>query len=137
MKRIVTVLSVMFVALALCLSGSVAQAGKKGKKVAKLTTYKGEVVKQTGKKGKLVGVQLKGEDGKIYKVFLNAKSKKMAKELSGKKAEVSAALIRKGTRKKPILWLNVKSYKAIEEPKEEPAAEGDEDEGGGEDEDIP
>jgi hypothetical protein len=135
MRRIVTVFSVLFVALALCLAGSQALAGKKakGKKVAKLETVKGEVVKMANKKGKLIGVQLKGEDGKTYKVYLNAKGKKMAKELAGKKAEVSAALIRKGTKKKPILWLNVKNYKELEEePKDEPAGEGDEG-GGGED----
>ena len=140
MRRIVTVLSLMFVALALCLAGGEALAGKRGKKgrkVAKLMTFKGEVVKQATKKGRVIGIQLKGEDGKNYRVYLNAKGKKMAKELHGKKAEVSAALIRKGTKKKPILWLNVKSYKAVEEPKEEPAAGGEGDEGGGDYEDIP
>jgi hypothetical protein len=127
----------LFVALALCLVGGQALAGTpaKGKKVAKLETVKGEVVKQEGKKGKLLGIQLKAEDGKIYKVVLNAKSKQMVKELAGKQAEVSAALIRKGTKKKPILWLNVKSFKASEEePKEEPAGEegGAAEEGAGE-----
>lgn len=139
MRRIATVFSVLFVALVLCLSGGQAEAGKKGKsrKMAKLQTFKGEVVKQASKKGRVIGIRLKGEDGKTYRVYLNAKGKKMAKELAGKKAEVSAALIRKGTKKKPVLWLNVKSYKAIEEPKEEPAAEEEEAEGGGDDEDIP
>jgi len=136
----VTVLSVLFVALALCLAGGQALAGKKakkGKKVAKLETVKGEVVKQANKKGKVIGVQLKGEDGKTYKVYLNGQGRKMAKELAGKQAEVSAALIRKGTKKKPVLWLNVKSFKAVEEPKEEPAAEEEEAEGGGGDEEVP
>ena len=140
MRRIVTVFSVLFVALALCLAGGDALAGKKGKKgrkVAKLLTFKGEVVKQASKKGRVIGIQLKGEDGKTYRVYLNAKGKKMAKELAGKNAEVSAALIRKGTKKKPVLWLNVKSYKAVEEPKEEPAAEEERAEGGGDDEEIP
>jgi len=140
MRKIVTVLSVLFVSLALCLAGGEALAGKKakkGKKVAKLLTFKGEVVKQANKKGRVIGVQLKGEDGKTYRVYLNAKGKKMAKEFAGKQAEVSAALIRKGTRKKPVLWLNVKNFKAIEEPKDEPAAGGEEVEGGGDDEDIP
>lgn len=140
MRRILTVLSVMFVALALCLAGSDALAGKKGKKgrkVAKLMTFKGEVVKQATKKGRVIGIRLKGEDGKTYRVYLNAKGKKMAKELHGKKAEISAALIRKGSKKKPVLWLNVKSYKAIEAPKEEPAAGEEEAEGGEDTEDIP
>jgi hypothetical protein len=136
MRRIVTVFSVLFVALALCLAGGQVLAGKRGKgrKVARLMTFKGEVVKMANKKGRIIGVQLKGEDGKTYKVYLNAKAKKLAKELAGKKAEISAALIRKGTRKRPVLWLNVKSFKAVEEePKDEPAGEGDE---GGGDEDI-
>lgn len=131
MRRIATVFSLLFVSLALCLAGGQALAGKKarGKKVAKLETIKGEVVKQANKKGKVIGVQLKGEDGKVYKVYLNTQGKKMAKELAGKQAEVSAALIRKGTRKKPILWLNVKSFKVVEE---EPAAEAAEGGEGGE-----
>jgi hypothetical protein len=140
MKRIVTVLSVLFVALALCLAGGDALAGKKGRKgrkVAKLMTFKGEVVKQASKKGRVIGIRLKGEDGKIYRVYLNAKGKRMAKELHGKKAVVSAALIRKGSRKKPILWLNVKSYKPVEEPKPEPAAEEEGADAGEEYEDIP
>jgi hypothetical protein len=125
MKRIAITSTALFVALAF-LAGSQALAGKAkpaAKKGPKLQTVQGEVVKLSSKKGKLIGINLKGENAKIYRVYMNAKGKKLVKELAGKKVKVSAQLIRKGTKKKPIMWLNVKSYKAVEAPAaEEPAA---------------
>ncbi|HUU00121.1 MAG TPA: hypothetical protein VM425_01630 [Myxococcota bacterium] len=126
MKKIAISSTALFVALAF-LAGAQALAGKAkpaAKKAAKLQTVQGEVVKLTSKKGKLTGISLKGENEKIYRVYMNAKSKKLAKEFAGKKVEVSAVLTTKGTKKKPVMWLNVKSYKAVEAPAdEEPANE--------------
>lgn len=124
MKRIVTLVSMLFVALALSLASGQALAGKKAKpKGPKLTTVKGEVVKQAGKRGALKGIQIKGEDGKTYRVYMNKTGKKMVKQLAGKKAEVSAQLIRKGTKKKPVLWLNVRKFKVVAEAPAEAAEE--------------
>lgn len=132
MKRLVSMLSVLFVALAFCLAGSQAvAAGKKGKakKVASLQSFKGEVVKLAGKKGALLGINLKADDGKTYRIFKNKKGVKLVKELAGKQAELQARLIRKGTKKKPVLWLDVKEFKPVAEPA--PAEEeGAGDEGG-------
>jgi len=121
MKRLVTVFTMLFVALALNLSSGQALAGKKGKgkKVAKLTTLQGEVVKLTGKKGKLLGIKLKGDDGKVYRVYMNKMGRMMVRKLAGKKAEVSAVRTRKGTRKRPVLWLNVRKFKAVAEAPED------------------
>ena len=138
MRRLAITSTAIFVALAFLAGGQAlaAKAKKSAKKAPKLETVQGEVVKVTSKKGKLTGINLKGENAKVYRVYMNAKSKKMAKEFAGKKVEVSARLIHKGTKKKPVLWLNVKSYKALEDPaakeappKEEGGAAG---EGGGE-----
>jgi hypothetical protein len=81
-----------------------------------------------------MGVVLKTDDGKTYRVYLNAQAKRLAKQLHGRKAEVRARVIRRGTKKKPSLWLNVKSFKAVQEDEAEPAGEG---EGDDEAEDAP
>jgi hypothetical protein len=129
MKRIVSLVGTLFVALCLSLVAGQAMAagkGKKAKKIAKLPSIKGEVVKKATKKGKLLGLELRADDGKIYKVVLNPKGKMLARKLHGKKAEVQARVIRKGTRKKPVLWLKVKRFKEVKEVKKEPASDADE-----------
>lgn len=118
MRRIASMLAVVLAGLFLVTAQSQAAGktkAKKGTKVAKLHTVKGEVVELTNKKGRTIGVTLKEDGGKVYKVVFNLKGKQLAKKLAGKKAEVSARVIRKGTKKKPILWLRVMSFKALQE----------------------
>lgn len=108
-------------------AGKAKARSRKGTKVAKLHTVKGEVVKLTNKKGRTIGAKLKTDDGKIYKVVYNLKGKRLTKKMAGKKVEVAARLIRKGTKKKPVLWLRVKSFKPIDQPRPsgEPGEEDD------------
>jgi len=130
MKRIFVSIGVVFVSMLVLLAANDTLAagknkGKKSvaKKVAPIVTLQGEVSKQVNAKGKLLGVQFRSDVGKSYRVALNRNGVKLGKDLHGKKAEVVANLFVRGTKKRPVEWLQVKKFKEIEEP---PAQEEEE-----------
>jgi hypothetical protein len=134
MRKIVSVMGVIFMALCICLVANQGLAASKNKakkpaarKAAKTISVKGDIVKQLNAKGKLLGVQLKAEDGKIYKVALNKNGIRLGKQLHGKKAEVFAGLVKRGTKKKPVFWLRVKSFKEMPTAQPESEEEGEDD----------
>lgn len=133
MKTIAIRLGTLFVSMLFLFAANETYAAGKSvkKKVAKTTaskvTLQGEVSKQANAKGKLTLVEFRSNEGKNYRVALNRNGLKLGKEMHGKKAEVVGIVVVRGTKKKPVEWLQVKTFKEITAPpvQEEEPNEGD------------
>lgn len=87
----------------------------------------GKVVVQKDDKGAVKEAALEvddiddeGKDIKVsYKVTLDEVGQKMAKEMVGKKVDVTCKISKKGDEKKPELWIKVTEYTEVKDNEEE------------------
>lgn len=115
MKKLAAGLGVVFVAFYLLAPGN-ARAAKKTEShtnIIETVTIRGVVVAHLNEKGKISKARLIAKGGKVYNIALNKNGVRLAKQLNAKEAKVTARLIIKGPRDKPVLWLQVKQFRGF------------------------
>ena len=116
MKKLVASLGVVFIAACMVFAAGRALTADKAKtkrNIVENVVIRGVVVAHLNEKGKISRVQLIAKGGKVYNIALNKNGVKLAKELNAKEAKVTARLFFRGSKKKPVMWLQVKRFRGI------------------------
>jgi hypothetical protein len=116
MKKLAAGLGVFFVAVCMVLAAGealTAEKAKPNKSIVETVVIRGVVVAHLNDKGKISKVQLIAKGGKVYHIALNKNGIKLAKQMNAKEAKVTARLILRRSRKKPVRWLQVKRFRGL------------------------